>query len=53
MVMRLNLTDPLNARNNIGGKNTKCEELRWMFRGVYYWLIEGGCQPYLEHLFCL
>ena len=36
--MKLNLIDPLNSRNNIGGKNTKADRLRNMFRGIYYLL---------------
>ena len=46
-LMRFDLIDPFNHRNNIGGKNTKAHRLRNMFRGVYYWLLEGASKPYL------
>jgi hypothetical protein len=35
-VPRLNITDPLNTKNNMGGKNTDVYKLKNMFRTIYY-----------------
>jgi hypothetical protein len=35
-VPRLNITDPLNTKNNMGGKNTNVYKLKNMFRTIYY-----------------
>ena len=45
--MKFNLIDPFNSRNNIGGKSTRADKMRNMFRGIYYYLMEGGGKPYL------
>jgi hypothetical protein len=45
--MKFNLIDPYNPRNNIGGKSTKADKLRNMFRAIYYYLMVGGVKPYL------
>jgi hypothetical protein len=34
--MRFNLYDPLNIKNNIGGKHIKAERMKNMFRACYY-----------------
>ena len=51
--MKFDLIDPFNARNNVGGRNTKAHELKNMFRGIYYWLSQGSSRPYLDNLFSL
>jgi len=45
--MKFNLIDPINPRNNIGGKSTKADKLKTMFRSLYYFMIQGGSKPYL------
>jgi hypothetical protein len=37
-MMRLNIKDPLNGKNNMGGKNTNTEKVKNMFRSIYYGL---------------
>lgn len=37
-VPRLNIADPLNTKNNMGGKNTDVYRLKNMFRTIYYGL---------------
>lgn len=34
--MRFNIKDPLNGKNNMGGKNTNTEKVKNMFRSIYY-----------------
>lgn len=51
--MKLNLIDPFNHKNNIGGKNTKAKQLQNMFRAIYYWLNQPADPPYLPQLFSL
>jgi hypothetical protein len=36
--MRLTLKDPLNVKNNMGGKNTDAKRVQNMFRSIYYGL---------------
>ena len=45
--MKFNLIDPNNPRNNIGGKNTKADKMRNMFRAIYYYLMQEPSKPYL------
>lgn len=49
--MKLDLIDPLNHKNNIGGKSTKAQNLQNMFRSIYYWLSQPATAPYLPQLF--
>lgn len=34
--MKLNLIDPLNLNNNVGGKKTETLKLQKMFKSIYY-----------------
>lgn len=34
--MKLDLSDPLNPKNNMGGKNTNAPRVKDMFRSIYY-----------------
>lgn len=51
--MRLDLIDPLNSKNNVGGKNMRTKELESMFRSIFYALhikISGSMLNYLKQL---
>jgi hypothetical protein len=37
-MLRLNIQDPINTKNNMGGKNTNAYKVRNMFRVIYYGL---------------
>lgn len=45
LLMKLNIIDPYNMNNNLGGKNTKVLKIKNMFRIVYYYLFKD--QPLL------
>ena len=51
--MKMNIYDPLNSKNNMGGKNTKTNELRNMFRLLYFSINQSIFPPYLDHLYSL
>ena len=51
--MRLNISDPLNESNNVGGKKTETERLREMFRITSFGLREAEGRDLLGYLFSL
>ena len=52
MIRRLNIIDPLNPSNNVGGKDTRIDQLELMFKTTFYGLKEGG-EKILSYLFQL
>jgi hypothetical protein len=46
-----NFIDPLNPKNNVGGKSTKVEEVQNMFRSLYLAMNQLEEGPYLHQLF--
>lgn len=43
--------DPLNTKNNMGGKNTNVDRLKNMFRTIYYGLhTKITCGTTLQHI---
>lgn len=51
--MKLNITDPLNESNNLGGRKTEIEKLRCMFRVVDYGLRMADGRDILGYLLSL
>lgn len=49
----MNIYDPLNLKNNMGGKNTKTSELRNMFRLIYFSINQPFFPASIEHLYSL
>lgn len=47
----MNFIDPLNPKNNVGGKNTKVLELQNMFKSIYFFLQTYQEGPFLNELF--
>jgi hypothetical protein len=43
--------DPLNEKNNVGGKNIKTREMQNMLRIIYYWMSQPVNAPYLAQMF--
>jgi hypothetical protein len=51
VVVKLHIYDPLNVKNNVGGKQTNTERLLQMFKTLNYhiWLTPNNLLSYLFH----
>jgi hypothetical protein len=50
-VLRLNIKDPINMKNNMGGKNTDTYKVKNMFRTIFYGLHKQITEgTHLQHI---